>query len=435
MYLHHGSNKEIVMRRAEWFKVLVIISLGFVMTGIAFAEDAPGRKGKAGYKNASDFGGPASVGGLLEEDDALKEPAFRFPSIDNALAPWFEWKKGLNDKYGLQFEGAYTALYQSVSDVPSGAEDNAAVGIFRVLGRWNALGRGTKDTGTLVFSADNRHRLGTEIAPADLGFQGGYLGILGTLFSSVDTVLVDLNWQQFINNGRTGIMIGRYDPNDYLDVLGYANPWTSFQNLAILFNTSVALPDASFGIGAGHWYDDEIYALGTINDANGVVTEVEVLEHGPEFYKALEVGWTPSRAERYFKKLHLMGWHVDSREDAGIPEGYGITASVNWTYKKMAMVFMKAGLSDGDAPLMNKSVTIGGLLYIPNRSDLLGLALNWGDPSNGRLGTQLTEELFYRLQFAQNLAITPSIQLISDPALNPDEDFIWIMGLRARLTI
>jgi porin len=37
------------------------------------------------------------------------------------------------------------------------------------------------------------------------------------------------------------------------------------------------------------------------------------------------------------------------------------------------------------------------------------------------------------VQLAQNLAITPDVQLIIDPALNPDEDVLWIFGLRARL--
>ena len=36
---------------------------------------------------------------------------------------------------------------------------------------------------------------------------------------------------------------------------------------------------------------------------------------------------------------------------------------------------------------------------------------------------------------AENLAVTPSFQLLIDPALNPDEDRIWIFGFRARITL
>jgi hypothetical protein len=32
-------------------------------------------------------------------------------------------------------------------------------------------------------------------------------------------------------------------------------------------------------------------------------------------------------------------------------------------------------------------------------------------------------------------AVTPSVQLIVDPALNPDEDVVVVGGLRARLTL
>jgi porin len=39
------------------------------------------------------------------------------------------------------------------------------------------------------------------------------------------------------------------------------------------------------------------------------------------------------------------------------------------------------------------------------------------------------------LQLTQELAITPDIQLLIDPALNPDEDSIWVFGLRARLAL
>ena len=47
---------------------------------------------------------------------------------------------------------------------------------------------------------------------------------------------------------------------------------------------------------------------------------------------------------------------------------------------------------------------------------------------------QWTAELFYRLQVAENFQFTPSVQLVVDPALNPDARTIWVAGLRARLT-
>lgn len=49
--------------------------------------------------------------------------------------------------------------------------------------------------------------------------------------------------------------------------------------------------------------------------------------------------------------------------------------------------------------------------------------------------SQPTTEIFYRVQLAQNLAITPDIQLLQDSALNDEHDQITIVGLRVRLTL
>ena len=388
---------------------------------------------RAGYEADPGFAGPGATSSQLAEDDALKEPALRFPAFDSAFQPWFDWKRELNEEYGLQLGVAYTSLYQTVSDAPAGAEDDAGSGIFRLSGRWELLNRGSKNTGALVFSVDQRHRY-TDIAPADLGFAAGYLGIPGTLFSDIDAVLGDLNWQQSFNDGQSGFVIGRYDPNDFFDVLGYANPWTSFQNLAILFNPSIALPDWSTGIGIGHWFDDQWHVKAAVNDVNGTATDVQLFEDFDELYTTAEIGWSPSREERYFKNVHITYWHADEREKAGVEESDGITIGANWTFNDSWMIFTKLGWSDGSAPLYNSSVTAGMLYYQAARSDLFGLAFNWGEPADDSLDEQLTGELFYRVQLAENLAITPSVQWFKDPALNPDEDNIWLASLRLRLS-
>ena len=39
----------------------------------------------------------------------------------------------------------------------------------------------------------------------------------------------------------------------------------------------------------------------------------------------------------------------------------------------------------------------------------------------------------YRLQVTRELAITPDVQLLINPALNPEKNAIWVFGLRGRL--
>ena len=406
----------------------LLLTFCIFLAGAAGARDAEARQqGRSAGAENLNFGGPASVEGELEEDAVIKKPAFRFPAVD--------FKQGLHDRHGLEIAFHYSALYQGASEHLAGREDEAASGILRTLGRWTVLNRDGKNKGALVFSFDHRNRIGTEVAPADLGFEAGYLGIPGTLFSNPGWVLVDLNWQQYVNDGQTAFIAGRYDPNDYLDVLGYANPWTAFQNLAIFLNSSIALPDLSIGLGAGHWFTDQWYGLATINDANGVVTELDAFDDGGEFYKSAEIGWSPSRDERYTHNVHMTAWHADQRDDAGIEESWGVTAGLNWTFTDTWMPFLRAGWSDGAAPLVNATLTAGLLHYRANRSDLIGLAFNWGDPADDALREQYTAEMFYRFQLAQNLAITPSIQLLLDPALNPKDDQVLIAGLRLRLTL
>jgi porin len=380
------------------------------------------------------FGGPASVGAQLEEDAADKEPAFQFHAIDRALEPWFEWKKKLQEDHGFAFSIAYTGLYQNViSGAPDGVDDDAGSGILRLSGKWTLFGRDSNNKGALVWSVDQRHSY-TDAPPSGLGFSTGYLGIPGVLFSDIDLVLGDLNWQQGFNDGKGGLIVGRYDPNDFFDVLGYANPWTTFQNLAILFNPSIALADWSTGLGVGHWFNNQWMVSAAVNDVNGTATDIKLFEDTSELYLTGEIGWSPSREERYLKNIHVTLWHADEREEDGIEESNGVAIGANWTWNEQWMLFSRLGWSDGTAPLYNETVTLGMLYSIKKRTDLFGIAGNWGSPSDETLDEQITAEMFYRFQLAENMAITPSVQYIHDPALNPEEDSMWILGVRARIT-
>jgi len=413
----------------------ILIITGTGKTALS-AEETAGQESdgyKADYSQQPAFGGPNSPDGQLEESDRIKDPAFRFPAVYNFFQPWRDWKRKQNDKHGFQLSGQYTTLYQGASKSLNG-EDKASSGVFRTTMKWTPVGRGTKNTGSLVLMVDNRHAF-RDIAPTQLAGEIGYIGLTGTLYSDVDWVIPNLNWQQGFNDGSTGLLIGRYDPSDYMNVLGYTNPWVTFSNLAILLDASVQFADSSWGVAGGSWINDQTYFMLGINDANGTITDdLDFFNGGAEFYKWGHVGWSPNRAERFQKNIHIAGWHVDPRDEVDTDSAQGIALAANWTFAGKWMPFARAGWSEGTTPIYNRSATLGMIRKFQFRSDVAGVGINWGDPPDDSLPNQTTVEAFWNFQFAQNLAFTPSVQLLIDPALNPQANQVWITGLRVRLT-
>jgi hypothetical protein len=139
-------------------KILPLLGLLCFLPAAFAADYSSAQKSyKSNYDNEEGFAGPGSTVRQLEEDDQQKTPAFRIEAFDEALAPWFEGKKGIYDISGLQLGFAYNLLHQEI-DESLGDEDSATSSIFRVSGKWEVYNRGGKNQGQLVFSFDNRRR-------------------------------------------------------------------------------------------------------------------------------------------------------------------------------------------------------------------------------------------------------------------------------------
>ena len=87
---------------------------------------------------------------------------------------------------------------------------------------------------------------------------------------------------------------------------------------------------------------------------------------------------------------------------------------------------------------MKKSASAGFGFTPAAGSNLLGIGVNWGEPSESfgtTLDDQYAVEAFYRLQLSDETALTTDVQLLLDPALNPEADSIWVLGLRLRIAL
>lgn len=68
-------------------------------------------------------------------------------------------------------------------------------------------------------------------------------------------------------------------------------------------------------------------------------------------------------------------------------------------------------------------------------TDLAGVAATWGKPVAAPTLDQLAMELLYRLQVVEGIQISPDVELIFDPALQPSRSFVAVFGLRSRLSL
>ena len=416
------------------YLVIFLFAGALLLPPAAVAQEAqaPTARTQSGFEEVPAFGGPGSVGETLMEGDALTDPIYRWDGLERALQPWFGFKAGLHEKYALSFGTDYQMLFQTVSE--SLGEEDAGGGIFRLYGSWTLAGRESGNPGSLVAKIENRHRF-TDIPPQDLGFEAGALSITGTQFSDIDWALTNLYWQHKFLDGRIGFVAGQVDVTDYLDVYGLINPLTAFQNLSFSTNPTIAAPSQGLGVAAGAFITDNIYGVLGFADANGDPTDPNFdIFDDEELFEHIEIGYVSSIDRRYFDNIHFTAWHVDARTAAGVPEDSGLALSASWFFDNEWIPFLRAGWSDGDAALMSRNVA-AGLGYLARNRDLIGAGVAWERPGISGLDDQYTAEFFYRLQLFENFALTPDLQIIAEPALNPNEDVIFVFGLRARLTL
>ncbi|MGV6825632.1 MAG: carbohydrate porin [bacterium] len=390
--------------------------------------------------HASNFGGPDAVDNQIAEDAATR-PAL---IVERASQSWFDWKASIQKENGIALGVDYTPVYLGASDALE--NDSAAGAMLRFFGSWELVGRGTPNTGAFVWKIEHRHAYGDD-APNGLGLGSlGYVGFIAPPWSDQGSRVTNFYWKQRFNEGKSTVMGGYLDVTDYADAFVGGSPWTGFSNLAFSTGSaSMFLPnDATLGAAIGTMLTDQVYLVGGIVNAYADSTSpfkdsFDRFFSDNEYFTSLEIGWTKGQDQIYLENTHLTFWHVDDSIEAGAIEGWGVAFShIDYINEKW-MPFIRGGYADDGGSLLQKSVSIGFLYQAVPGADLLGMGVNWGEVNESSfaqgLDDQVTVEAFYRFQLTQQIAITPSIEYIDSPALNPQHDDLWVIGLRARLAL
>lgn len=384
------------------------------------------------------LGSPDQVENRIRLDNIFESDLFQF----NFLQPYFDFKDDLYQGSGFNFATDYNSTYfGSNSDVGEGM---AGSGVWRLYGNWDLVGRNSKNSGSLIFKVEHRHRY-TTIPPKSLGLDMGYVGFIAAPFNNDGFRTTNLYWRQRMAQGRISMVVGFLDVTDFFDVYGLASPWMHFTNLA--FSTGAAavnLPnDGYLGLGVAGWITDRVYAIAGFGDINSDPTRVfngfDTFFNKNEYFKHVEVGLTSSKDYMLLDNIHVAYWHRDATSATGDPNGWGLVFSASRYLKEKYFPFLRYAYTKDAGSLLQNSLSVGFGYQPKPGGHLLAGAFNWGQVNETTFGEglndQWTIEIFYRLQLSKRLAITPDIQWLVNPALNPVNSSVFIWGFRGRLAL
>lgn len=385
-------------------------------------------------RGGQNFGGPDAVPNQIESD-------IQQSTLNRAMNRYDEWKAGLQKDLGLSLGIDYTGVYFRANEA---FDDNrTGSGILRFYGSWDLVGRETGNTGSFIFKLENRHGY-TDTAPSAYGLDElGYVGLVAAPYNDNGTQLTNLYWRQRFQGGRMAMMAGWIDVTDFLDLYGMASPWLHFTNLAFSTgNAAIALPNSgSLGAAFGAMLNKNMYFMASWVDANAdpekPLDGVDNFFGEREYFTSMELGWTSGRDRIYLENTHLTVWHKDRQSDIDSPSGWGLSFSFSEYVSDVWLPFIRGGYTRDAGSLIDRTIGGGMGFQLRPGKDLLGVGFNWGRPNEDTFGesldNQYTSEVFYRFALGRRLALTADVQHLRNPALNPTEDAIWMIGARARV--
>lgn len=402
---------------------------------------ATGDGTQSGFDDIPQFGGPEGVSAELARNDQLREGKFQFQGMQRAFAPYFDWKRFLNDEYGVSFGLQYYLLPQFATRSQG---DKGALGdIFRFNGTWTLFGRDGHNPGRIEWRFESRSGVLGAQSPMELSADVG-AAALATGFPYTDNFEMDLavlNWTQGFRDSTTGLAAGRLAFDVYLDAMPFQTTAGGFLNRSFVLNPTIPTTGiGALGVVGKGFVNKNFWVGGHLYDANAVNGKFDwdTIREG-EFITAIEGGWTPGFDNRKSQMVQLTIWHKDSRSIAGTPSGSGWAVSTAWRLNERFFPFLRFGHSDGGGGVAAESAASAGIEIKRTFDESFVFGVGWAKPSEKTHGPGLRDEWVieasYKFQLARNFSLTPDIQLLLDPANNPNESSSLVIGVRAIFTL
>lgn len=417
----------------------------------ALAVTGPAAENGAHAQSTSDgnqpgFRSPDDIPNIIERAGTPKESRADPLLTQRFLERWGAFKQSLDNAAGIKFSLAYTQVLQAATS--SGRRETGSGAQAEVDFTWEVFGRdGDGPRGLIGGKFESRFNLFNPVVPQSVAPRAGSIwsGAIG--YGDLDPVLSQLWYEQHLVRDRVLLRLGKIAPFAVFDYYKYKSPRVAFLGQPQNFNPTIPFPPTALGLAGGGRLTNGFYIAAGGFDANGKATRpgFDTLFEKGEIFSIAEIGWTPDfvlglEPGQDFRPgnddYHLTIWHSDARTGIGRPQGWGFTGSVQKGFGNI-VPYARYGYSNGGATALKQFASIGAGFedVLGYDNDAIGVGLSWGDPWNSALDAQYVLEAFYRLQLTPQIAVTPDVQVIVNPANDPTSDILGVFSLRGRLAL
>ncbi len=351
--------------------------------------------------------------------------------------------KATSIKVGLTFNH----LFQGLTDVLPGRDNWGTTTDADFVASWEILNQGKPTQGQVYFHLEGRWNYGTT-GPQTLGFSnlGSQIGTGNAFEEYIPVALIrNLYWEQGSSEAGWAYRIGKITTDSILGTSKHITPVTTFLPNAGTGFFVDGFPDSGFGAVGALYFNDRFKVIGLISDANANRYDWGDLGVG-DFYTALELAAKifPGTGTADFSKLSI--WHTDGTEN-GAPInantgkegwGYSVKHEQELSDDGRAIGILRWGQSFNESALYKYQAGANFLLYDPLgkpsgiQDDLVGLGLNWVEPTVAGSHDEYNVEVFYRFPLFPGVDTTLSYQSVFHPALAPSIDHSSVFSLRLR---
>lgn len=369
--------------------------------------------------------------------NSTPDPIFGHGVIHSTLKPWYDLTQKAKTDVGLHLDISYTIWSQWASQalsIPGKATPNSMTNGRLDLGGFWEFKKNPIGSSRIHFLMRQGTNYGWSTGTTLDTSIGDISGVNGGYSPSISLNI--LSYEQDFFDGALSVQTGKVHPGMYFFVSPVADDETSqFTNGILDGSPNPVINNYAPGVivrlneilGNKDFY---VYAAG-IDMADSETTAMGGMCDG-QWGAVMEMGYRP-------KFNGLQGnyrfdlWYTDNTK-LGYRSGMGFGVNVDQEIVKNCILFGTYVYNGRESASQEHQLTggVGILEPFNRRGEMFGIGGGWARATNNGHNEGVLET-FYRFQLTDAIQFSPDIQVIFNPAENPDDPCVFVAGMRLKI--